>query len=359
MEDTLTILDNIAEVNYTTGEARLTLQPTETALCDLLKQNFSGKGHITVALSGGLDSQFSANVAKHYADSMSVVTFRHLWDGSVINGQDVATAQNFCEKAGIDFVVEDFDVKHLLSAELMEYCNHYRSISPHITTQLAAIKRSQHIEGTLLLGGEAPIVGVDPDGNVRTTTIPGVTNDNPNTVPTHFVFTHYAPFEFLHIHNGIEVIRDPFWISPDTLYAAYMHNIHTMQTHKSAFYLSTNDMVKSSTTQYKINFYTSINKEFVFVPPLFKQTGFEPLNMYLASQTGNYDEFDLRYRQPILKNIFSTDWASPTMFDEKTHTFRKAKTTVEGAVLADIEAQLTESVADITLQENNSYHFNW
>ena len=358
MEDTLTIQDNIAEVNYTTGEVKLVVQHTETALCDLLKKNFSGKGHITVALSGGLDSQFSANVAKHYADSMSVVTFRHLWDGAVINGQDVATAQNFCEKAGIDFVVEDFDVKHLLSTELMEYSNHYRSISPHITTQLAAIKRSQHIKGTLMLGGEAPIAGIDQEGNVKVMSVPGIAS-HPNARPTHFVFTHYAPFEFLHIHNGIEVIRDPFWISPDTLYAACMHNMHTMQQHKSAFHLGNNDTVKSSTTPYKVNFYTSINKDFVFVPPLFKQTGFEPLNMYLASQTGNYDEFDLRYRHPVLKNIFSTDWASPTMFDEKTHTFRKAKTVLEGAVLEDMEAVLTEGVADIALQENNTYQFSW
>lgn len=359
MEDILSIQEGIAEANYTTGEVILNLTPTKTLLSDALAERFSSRGHITVALSGGLDSQFSANVAKKYADSASAVTFRYMWGDSVVNGQDIATAQKLCELLGMDHVIEDFDLQPLLDRELRDYMQNYRSMSPHISTQLAAIKNSQHIQGTLLMGGEIPLAGQDEQGNIKMINVPGVQGNNLNAVRTYFVFTHYAPFEYLHIHNGIDVIRDPFWLSPEILYSAYMHNLTVMQQHKCVHHIVNIDALKSSTMQYKIKYYTSVDDDFVFLPPMHKQTGFEPLNMYLASQTGNYDEFDLRYRHPLMKNIFSTDWATPTLIDEKENKFRKTNTTIVGADINQIEQQLTEGVADLTLTATNTYSFNW
>lgn len=359
MEDILSIQDGIAEANYTTGEAKLNITPTTSALSELLVEHFADRGHITVALSGGLDSQFSANVAKKYADSASAVTFRFMWGDSIVNGQDVATAQKLCEVIDLDLIIEDFDLQPLLDRELRDYLQHYRSISPHISTQLSAIKNSQHIQGTLLMGGEVPMATMDSDGNVKLIGIPSSRQQNRNVTPTSFVFTHYAPFEYLHIHNGIDVIRDPLWVSPEILYSACMHNLTVMLQHKCAHQTVNLDLLKSNTTQYKIKYYTSIDRDFVFLPPLHKQTGFESLNMYLASQTGNYDEFDLRYRHPLMKNIFSTDWATPTLFDEKEHAFRITDTVVNGVDIHQLEQQLTDSVADLTLTATNTYNFNW
>lgn len=358
MNDTLSIAD-FAELDYTSGEFRLTLERTDTPLHTLLEEYYSNKGHITVALSGGLDSQFSANIAKKYADSASAVTFRYMWQGSVVNGQDVATAQKLCELLEMDHIIEDFDIEPVLNTGLQEYMHHYRSLSPHITVQMAAIKNSDHIDGTLLLGGEFPVVSKLSDH--YHVGIPDVAEhlDNRGSFiqPTNFYFTHYAPFHYLHIHNGIDMIRDPLFVSPQIMYAGIMHNIAVINNNNTVYHAQAG--IKNSSLQYKKLYYSSVCEDFVFIMPLHKHTGFEMLNMHLASQTGNYDEFDLRYRQPLLKNAFNTDWMSPALMDMKLNVFKVTRTVLSGVDREELNTQLNESITVENPTSANIYSFNW
>lgn len=359
MNDTLSIAD-FAEVDYTSGEVNIALESTDTPLSVLLKENISNKGHITVCLSGGLDSQFSANLAKHYAQSANAVTFRYLWNGSVVNGQDVATAQKLCELLDLDHTIEDFDLQPTLN-NLSEYMQHYRSLSPHISVQLAAIKSSMHIEGTVLMGGELPIVTRLSTGEYAIGTGNVYTGGSRIAfgVPTNFYFTHHAPFQFLHIHNGIDVIRDPFMLTASTMYAGLAHNIHTINSKNAVVIRDPGDALKNSTMQYKKMYYESIDSDFVFVTPLHKHTGFEMLNMHLASQTGNYDEFDTRYRHPQFKNAFNADWVSPTLIDPKLHVFRLTNTNMDETLVEQLDQKLNSEITVENPTPVNVYSFNW
>ena len=53
---------------------------------------------VTVCLSGGLDSQFSANLAKKFCKDVNAVCFRFMWNDIVMNADDVVTAQEFANK---------------------------------------------------------------------------------------------------------------------------------------------------------------------------------------------------------------------------------------------------------------------
>ena len=84
------------ELDFEAGSTDVYLQkPSQPNLMDLYEEQLSGLDAVTVCLSGGLDSQFSANLAKKFCKDVNTVCFRFIWDGVVMNADDVVTAKQF------------------------------------------------------------------------------------------------------------------------------------------------------------------------------------------------------------------------------------------------------------------------
>jgi hypothetical protein len=347
-------------VDYASGEAHLYMEKPSADIHTLFEREFSKYDHITVLLSGGLDSQFSANLAKRYAKSMNAVCFRFIWDGRVINATDIVNAQEFATVIGIDLDYEDFDLSYHYDNEQLEYLTHYRVYSPQLSAYIAAIKQSKHIMGTVLMGGEAPMVFMD--------------NDEPRLVGKFYnsddrlmsfgqissmYLSHYAPFTFLDVLNGIPVIRDPFMMSPEIMYAAYAQNAKVITENSSAHFTHTSenvDTLQINTQVYKTMYYKSFG--FDYVVPLNKRTGFESLRFHLACVTGNYDEYEKRYRRPIAKAMTTMPWASTRVFSSED---RLGKGVVKNVFHDDgnIEKTIKDAIKELTLTPTNYYNLDW
>ncbi len=97
-----------------------------------------------------------------------------------------------------------------------------------------------------------------------------------------------------------------FVISPEIYYLAFKHFVDTTVKHKLV--IDKNFSGPAISQPLRKLFYTDLGAD--ILPPLLKNTGFELLKIHLAKHTGVYNEFDLKYRQPlnsILTSIKSVD----------------------------------------------------
>ena len=335
------------DMDYESAGAKVYTTPTDKPLLDLFEDKFSQLDNITVALSGGLDSQFSANLAKKFSKNPNAVTFKFLWEGTTVNPADICQAEDFAKKIDLDLTIEEVDLQHIFTHELDDLLYHYRSISPQISAQVYALKNSQFKDNTLILGGEIQMVRM-LDNQVNSI----------YTLSNSFHFTHTAPFALLDPLNGMHVIRDPFYMSPEILYQGIMHNIDVMKHYKKCFNLR-ND-AKTSTFAYKKLFYNKF-EDFEFLNPLSKRTGFESLKFHLATESGAYDQFDMMYRDKAWNKIQDMPWATPSMMpvgsNFSNRTTRHKPTKISNKQL--IASTINEALSETTLEECNVYHFDW
>lgn len=347
-------------VDYLNGEANIYLEKNTADIHTLFEREFRDLGHITVLLSGGIDSQFSAALAKKYASSMHALCFRFVWEGKVINATDIINAQEFAKAQHIDLVFEDFDLSYHYENEQVEYLTHYRVYSPQLSAYISAIKKSNNITGTVLMGGEAPLIVMDGDQPRISGKHYTVNNKLQmfGSLPSLYL-SHYAPFAFLDILNGVDIIRDPFLMSPEILYAAYMQNISVMSEYKHAHFTPESGKVnrlQGNAQKYKQMYYSSFG--FELLEPLNKRTGFESLRFHLACVTGRYDEYEHRYRLPIKKALATMPWASPKVFTTDDALGRGViKNQYHGS--DGIEEAVVHAVKDIDLSPTNYYILDW
>ena len=370
MDNTLLSIGNTTtlELDYESGTSKLILaKPNEPNLMNLFKEQLSSLNGVTVCLSGGLDSQFTANLAKHFCKDVNAVCFRFIWEGNVINSDDVLTATQFAELIDLDLHFEDIDAKDHLENNLAEYTRRYRTMSPQISLQLAAIKNSKFNDRVLMLGGEAPTVAVSADfNNVFLSRKPYITKegtlqDGIGSSSPNFYFNFSAPFTLLEQEHGMHIIKDPFLLTPEILYAGYYQNKYAIESFGKIIEVTTG--VKTNLEIYKQMYYKSF-EEFEYIFPISKRTGFENLKFHLASLTGNYDEFDERYRIPLYGVARETTWYNPIVLDSgrvpavKTSKISRL-TTFEGVEESELEDAILNSVREVEPKACNIYKFDW
>jgi hypothetical protein len=370
MDNTLLSIGNTTtlELDYEAGTSKLILtKPSEPNLMNLFKEQLSTLEGVTVCLSGGLDSQFTANLAKHFCKDVNAVCFRFLWDGNVINADDVLTATQFAELIDLDLHFEDIDAKDHLENNLNEYTRRYRTMSPQISVQLAAIKKSKFNDRILMLGGEAPTVAVSADFNnvflsrKHYLNEDGSPQDGIGWASPTFYFNFSAPFTILEQEHGIHIIKDPFLLTPEILYAGYYQNKYAIESFGKVIEVTTG--VKTNIEVYKQMYYKSF-EEFDYIFPISKRTGFENLKFHLASQTGNYDEFDERYRIPLYNVARESTWYNPSVLDQGRSPSAKASkisrlTKFEGIDPTELEDIILNSVREVEPKACNIYQFDW
>lgn len=350
-------------VDYQNGEANIYFEKNTADIHTLFEREFRNYNYITVLLSGGIDSQFSACLAKKYVGNMHALCFRFVWEGRVINATDIVNAQEFAKLHDIELILEDFDLSYHYENEQIEYLTHYRVYSPQLSTYIAAIKNSPNIKGAVMMGGEIPIVYYDSDGVWMGKKIYEI-DGKQTTVgldPRSLFISHYAPFVFLDLLNGIQVIRDPFMMTPEIMYAAYMQNAEVIKNTGTAHFSNRDqslDSLQFNAQKYKANYYSSFG--FDLLPPLNKRTGFEALRFHLASVTGNYDEYERRYRLPIKRAMKTMPWVSPKVFtveDQTSYTNGIVKNVFHGS--EGIEQAIMDIIADVDVKPSNYYNLDW
>lgn len=296
------------KINYTTGLTEIFLSdPGHNDIFSLWKTEFSILKNITVALSGGLDSQFAALVAKQSGANVRAKTYELVWEDNVINSYDVLTARDFCKKHNIPFDTVRVDIKRFLDELLVDYCKKYRVNSPQLAVQIYG---TQHIldstDDYVLTGGDiAPISFSEGrminlcDKNYRTA-ISAYT-------PHKYKHTN-GPFMILSHEYDNRVIRDPFMMTSEIQYLGFLHH-ETVMRESNVVLEQTDYKTVSATWTYKKLFYQAFG--FDYIIPLHKRTGFELLKSHLASETGFYDEFDKRYRDPLLSIVNANNLFGP------------------------------------------------
>lgn len=317
------------------------LAETSTDLFGLWKKQFEQMPEVVVCLSGGLDSQFSAHLAKHHCSRVQAVTFAYYWEYNLVNAHDVSVASRFAEKIDLDHQIIDIDIKGFLNGELMDYSREFHTGSPQIAVHLYAIhKHLSDYNMPILLGGEAPLVAKDNDTAVLPSRWPTTQNRNFSHTNLYNYVHLVLPYLMLSSHSGCKIIRDPFLMSSEIYYQAFMQNLVVIEKNKCIFEMG--DPLRGEISDYKYLYYDSF--EYDLVPPLKKRTGFEAIKSHLAIETGIYNEFDLRYRKPLSKNALKDKALGRPMFNS----------------VSDKILEATQDLIDrYDLAPCNTYTFDW
>lgn len=322
---------NPIAVDIDTNRVVITLEKTDTSIYDLWDDYFKDK-EVTAFLSGGIDSQFSTAIAQKYAKSLRVITFAFTWEDNVINATDIVMAQRYCHRNNIDIEIVEIDLESYFNERIFTDAIRFNTISPQITAHLAAIESLNLSTELIVLGGEIPLIGIGIDNGKAIIGTPHASNE--------YYSRLYQSYHNLGNIINTSICKDPFHISPESLYHGYIHNKKVIDNTRKVFYIGSKG--RSNSRVYKQLYYFSYN--FSIIPQLQKQTGFEVLKQHLATKTGRYDEFNIQYRHPLKNNLG----------DQPTSDVR-----FTGYPIQNILEEVQEVINRVNPEICNTYNFDW
>lgn len=281
-----------------------------------------------VFLSGGIDSEFSLCLIKECVPNVTAHVFVYVWNDVVVNSHDVVNARRIANKHNVKITSSEHNLKNILDFDLNRLAETYVTTSPQISAHLSALEGNCFGADVYVLGGEIPMV---------------LRSSNGNLVPVflergmYYVFNTIAPFvRFGNMHK-IPVIRNPFMLSDEILFAGYAQNTLLIE---QGLEFKSSDLPLSGSILYKQAYYDTFG--YGLQQQILKRSGFETIKMHLASITGNYDEFDRKYRYPLQKRM-----NMPT---------RKVKVRGDQNNLIDI---LNNTHVPKKIKYLNTYTFDW
>lgn len=296
------LITDTLDINYDTGKTTVFCNQTDVPLSSLMREALSVYDSPVVLVSGGLDSQMTAHMAKQHTSNPTAVIYDLVWKDNTINGADLIHAQKFCSMIDLPFKVITVDITGFLDRELQIYAKKYKAISPQILSHMYAIEQSNFPSGTtVMMGGEPQFITVTDENKAI---LPTIYSENGLTKPGLYV-CYYAPFQNLADSLGINLLRDPGTLSPEIHYQMLRHNLDVISEFNEIGRYGGN-MLRSGLWAYKNRFYQKFGYNFLW--PLSKKTGFEAIQMHLASTTGIYNQFDITYREPLVAMSVSEKW---------------------------------------------------
>jgi hypothetical protein len=215
------------------------------------------------------------------------VTYATTWGIQTLNAYDVMTATAFCDKWGIQQEIHDIDYKGFLDREEhFEYAEKYRTTSPQIACHLFFLDQLKH-KGTIHMGGDLPLMYINNNNEAK------MKANSSLLLNVSMIYNRYATY------TGTALVKDVLMSTPEIMYLAYQNNTETVKRFKIACHLA--DVYRQGMQRYKEAYYQPLGLD--VSAPLVKYTGFEILKKHLASITGDYDEYDKRYRHPMEKYV--------------------------------------------------------
>jgi len=331
------------------GKTDILLESTTSSIQDEWAEYFKDINTATLFLSSGLDSQLVLYVALEHIPNLKVVTFEYMWEDTVINAYDVIHSQKIAKNLGVDLIVEEVDFKAFLDDKDMLYpfAKKYRITSPQIAAFLYSIHlHKQHLSDTNLIGGEFPVAGVinklclfaDQTNSKRFTT-KGFTPKN------YAYIDFFLPFELLGEELDVTFIKGVFHLTPKVAYLSRKQIINVIEESGTIMDITV-DMLHSNVYEFKKLYYSSFGYNMWY--PLAKRTGFELLKANLAMRTGNYDEFDLRYRFPLRAQL-----------DVPKNNFYKSCFYKPGSVANQLLEDLDRVYDKVKPKSSNIWNYDW
>lgn len=305
---------------------KTTVKHTEHNIFDLWEKEIKKVEKATVCLSGGLDSQFTAQVVKKYCKDVEYVCFVYKWNNTIVNTDDVVACQEFAKLAKIYVDYRDINLKQKLDVDILtQYAVKYRFVSPQLAVLMQCIDTLDKSR-TIFMGAERPFLMVCPDGKVALLGFKQDalakhkinSEDYPYLEGLHSMLdNHYFPLINFAKQNNIKFVRDLFYMSPEILYQAVtrwadiIDETGLVDRWTKEQYVNGKPPLQESDQYHtsKSAYYDSYG--FEFYKSLSKKTGFENLQKHLASTSGYYDEFDVRYREIMHKATNKKDFKKP------------------------------------------------
>jgi len=256
------------------------------SLHDLWEAEFSGFNKVNVCLSGGIDSQFVLSLMTQLKKDVSVYIFAFVWEDCIFNSPDVTHAIRYCKRFGHTYSLIEINYeKFLKENKHVQFCKTYNLSSPQIALQLHMLDYIENSDPTFL-GCDIPLFQYD------------FTEKKAHLVNTASYLAIPLPFLNYAKINQKLIIKEMFSISPEIHYLSFKHFVDVTKKHKLV--IDKNFPSSGVSQPLRKLFYSELGAN--ILPPLLKNTGFELLKMHLAKRTGVYNEFDLKYRQPL--NLF-------------------------------------------------------
>ena len=260
----------------------------DCTLLDLIKEQLSHIEKAHICLSGGGDSQFALRVLQQLGVPITAHTYLTTWEGAPINSDDVMTARMLTDKENIELHVTQIELYDFFNDKKhLEYGKKYATASPQIAVHLHYLDTAfKDIDGTVVLGGDVPMLIKDSPHGEGPADIAGLSGS--------FIMKNTQAYHAIARDNNFDIIKDLLYCTPQIIYKALELSIDIVE--KYQMHCEVGD-----TNGYAHKLKHAIYEEILpgGINPLMKSTGFERLKKYLASQSGIYNTFDLKYRTPM------------------------------------------------------------
>lgn len=343
-----TYTDGALSIDYELGITHVdSTKPKTDDIVSSFQQLFQPNTPVIVCLSGGLDSQFTAHMAKKTGLDVELITFKFYWEGSVINAYDVTTACDFANKIDLPHRLIDIDVKSILEKELINFAKEFKVDSPQIAVQLYAIKGLGN-DRPILMGGHTPPIVVHDRQIINVMDSDLAYDKTLISYSPHKFMKLQGPFVLLNEKYNYNVMFDPFLTSPEMFYLSLLQVGKVFAEYKK--FMPANSGLKSSPWEFKKAYYASFG--FDYLMPLRKQTGFELLKTHLAANSGVYNKFDLLFRQPLERLATAEKW-----FGYHGNTSTRCHFT--GDAYIDALSQLSQVFNDTEPKDCSIYNLDW
>ncbi len=260
----------------------------DCTLLDLIKEQLSHIEKAHICLSGGGDSQFALRVLQQLGVPITAHTYLTTWEGAPINSDDVMTARMLTDKENIELHVTQIELYDFFNDKKhLEYGKKYATASPQIAVHLHYLDTAfKDIDGTVVLGGDVPMLIKDSPPGEGPLDIAGLSGS--------FIMKNTQAYHAIAKDNNFPIVKDLLYYTPQIIYKALELSIDIVE--KYQMHCEVGD-----TNGYAHKLKHAIYEEILpgGINPLMKSTGFERLKKYLASQSGIYNTFDLKYRAPM------------------------------------------------------------
>lgn len=326
---------------------------TADSVLDLIKEQLAHIKKANICLSGGIDSQFVLRVLNELKIPTTAYTYLITWEGSPINSDDVLIAQMLTKQYDIKLNIVEIDLLEFFKTNKhVEYAKKYRISSPQIALHLYFLETFKDIEGTVFLGGSVPLMIKNSSSN----------NGPGDLAALNGSFIQRNSLSYTRLANefNIDVVKDLLFYTPAIIYKTLEINIDLVKT-QLIHCEADDDNGTDGRDAHKLK--QAIYQEILpgGINTLLKNTGFERLKKYLASQTGIYNEFDLRYRVTLEAEYKRTQRAHPTksqVADSSLNTNGSVR-----YIVGDIPQQLTDTYRDAIAKYNSKciydYYFDF
>ena len=264
-------------------------------LLERYQKELEGFDDCYLMLSGGSDSQFMLRLLKHFSIKFKAITYKTLWQGGIVNTDDIVYAQQVAEKFNVDLKIVDFDLKEFYeSNKHLKWARENKILSPQIAMQLEFISNEFFEGDKLVMGGDMPYLMYGDNFAYRGnfTGLDYLFIDQPSTI-LHTIKPYYDLCE----NKKIKFLKNIPYSSPQAVYQILEQQIKIVEDQNIHIEYKTSEPQFRELLQFKKTVWNTILPG--DIDTLIKVGGFERLKKFLAIKSGIYNDYDKKFREPM------------------------------------------------------------